>query len=53
MLAQAESPMLRSLEVDVVNDGFQVCRTHASRGDDCDDYFGVELFLKFHFPKKG
>lgn len=49
ILEASSSQLYRSLKVEVMNNNIDVVRTYTDMSDDGDDWYGVDVFLKFSF----
>ena len=50
-IAKSSNPMFKCIGVKVLNKDFDIVRTYEDPYDDGDDYFGLEVFLKFCYKK--
>ena len=50
-IAKSDNELFKRIGVKVLNKDFMIVRTYEDPHDDGDDYFGLEVFLKFYYKK--
>ena len=49
ILDTSTDPLFSQLQAEIVNESYQVTVVKADRGDDGDDQFGIDVYLKFSY----